>query len=435
MNTKQVFHNAKWIIACKIVQSVMQLIIGMICARYLGPSNYGLISYAGSIVAFALPLMKLGLDAILVHELVESPEKEGEIMGTSMVLNVVSGLFCILGVSAFASIVNFGETETILVCILYSISVFFAALEMMQYWFQYKLLSKYSSIVMLIGYFFVSVYKIFLLVSAKSVYWFAISHSVEYGVVGFLLILLYCKKSQNKFSFSWYRAKKMLSKSRHYILAALMVILIQNTDHIMLTAMVGTVENGYYAAAITTAGVAQFVYTAIIDSFRPMILSSKKEGSGLYEKSVCRLYSLVIYLSLAQSIVFTAFAPLLIGLMYGKAYVASVAVLQILVWYIAFSFMGAVRNIWLLAEEKQKYIPLINFSGVVFNILLNAWMIPMWGACGAAFASLLTQIFINFVLGFLIKPIRPNNRLLLKGLSPVFAVKELKNLIRSIKEN
>lgn len=434
MNTKQVFNNAKWIIICKIAQSILQLIIGMISARYLGPSNYGLISYAASIVAFALPLMKLGLDAILVHELVESPEKEGEIMGTSMVLNIISGLFCILGVSAFASIVNFGETETILVCVLYSISVFFAALEMMQYWFQYKLLSKYSSIVMLIGYLFVSAYKIFLLISAKSVYWFAISHSVEYGVIGFLLIFLYCKKSHNRFSFSWIRAKAMLSQSKHYILAALMVVIIQNTDHIMLTAMVGTVENGYYAAAITTAGVVQFVYTAIIDSFRPMILSSKKEDCVQYEKNICRLYSLITYLSIAQSIVFTVFAPWLIGLLYGDAYTAAISVLQILVWYRAFSFMGTIRNIWLLAESKQKYLPIINFLGVVFNVALNFVMIPLWGANGAAFASLLTQFFINFVLGFILRPIRPNNRLLLKGLSPRFALKEIKKLVLSIKE-
>ena len=74
-----------------------------------------------------------------------------------------------------------------------------------------------------------------------------------------------------------------------YILAALMVVIIQNTDHIMLTAMIGTVENGYYAAAITTAGIVQFVYVAIIDSCRPMILSFKKEDGVQYEKSICSI--------------------------------------------------------------------------------------------------------------------------------------------------
>lgn len=87
---KQVFNNAKWIIVCKIVQSLLQLVVGMLCARYLGPSNYGLINYAASIMAFALPFMKLGLDSTMVYELTENPQKEGEIVGTSLAMNIFS---------------------------------------------------------------------------------------------------------------------------------------------------------------------------------------------------------------------------------------------------------------------------------------------------------------------------------------------------------
>lgn len=194
MKEKQIFQNAKWIIVCKIAQSIIQLLIGMLSARYLGPSNYGLINYAASIVAFTLPFMKLGLDSILVYELVECPEKEGEIIGTSLCLNAASSILCIFGVISFSSIVNFGEPETILVCVLYSISVFFAATEMIQYWFQYKLLSKYSSVVMLAAYVVVSIYKVFLLVTEKNIFWFSVSHAIEYGIIGITLIVLYFKK-------------------------------------------------------------------------------------------------------------------------------------------------------------------------------------------------------------------------------------------------
>jgi len=430
MKAKQVFNNAKWIIACKIVQSIMQLIIGMISARYLGPSNYGLISYAASIVAFALPIMKLGLDAVLVHELVESPHKEGEIMGTSLMLNTISSFLCISVVSLISTLLNLGEKETIIVCVIYSISIFFAALEMMQYWFQYKLLSKYSSVIMLVAYLFVSAYKIYLLASAKSVYWFAFSHSVEYGFIGILLIVFYFKNDGNRLSFSWKRAKKMLAKSKHYIFAALMVVIIQNTDHIMLTSMSGKAENGFYSAAITSAAVVQFVFTAIMDSFRPLILSSKKTDEIEYEKNMSGLYSIITYLSLAQSIAFTIFAPLIIKILYGADYSAAVPVLRILTWYCAFSYMGTIRNIWLLAEQKQKFLPIINLCGVVFNIVLNAILIPFYGAIGAAFASFVTQFMMNFVLGFIIKPIRRNNQLLMRSLNPKFFLAEVKKYIR-----
>lgn len=432
MKAKQVFNNAKWIIICKIAQSILQLIVGMISARYLGPSNYGLISYAGSVVAFALPLMKLGFDAILVHELVENPEKEGEIMGTSLLLNLLSSVLCMGGVAAFASVANFGDAETITVCVLYSVSIFFAALEMIQYWFQYKLFSKYSSIIMLVAYVGVSAYKIFLLATQRSVYWFALSHSVEYGAIAILLFIFYFRKGGSAFSFSLARAKKMLSKSKHYIFGALMIVVIQNTDHIMLTKIVGEAENGYYAAAITCTAIAQFVFTAIIDSFRPLILSCKRDDEANYEKNISRLYGIIVYLSVAQSLVFTIFAPLIIKVMYGAEFVSAVPVLRILICYSAFSYMGTVRNIWLLAEEKQKYLPIINLSGVVLNIVMNSFMIPLWGACGAAFASFLTQFFMNFIFGFIFKPIRKNNALLLKGISPKFFVKELRTTVKEL---
>lgn len=428
MEEKQVFNNAKWIIICKIAQSILQLIVGMISARYLGPSNYGLISYAGSVVAFALPLMKLGFDAILVHELVENPDKEGEIMGTSLLLNLFSSVLCMGGVAAFASVANFGETETIIVCVLYSVSIFFAALEMIQYWFQYKLLSKYSSIVMLLAYVVVSAYKIFLLATQRSVYWFALSHSVEYGAIAVLLFVFYFRKGGKAFSFSFARAKKMLSKSKHYIFAALMIVVIQNTDHIMLTKMIGEAENGYYAAAITCAGMPQFILTAIVDSFRPMILSSKKQNELEYKNNVSRLYSIIIYLSFAQSLVFTIFAPIIINIMYGVEFAAAIPVLQILTWYCAFSYMGSIRNMWMLAENKQKLLPIINFCGMISNIILNTVMIPFWGAIGAAAASFLTQVFTNLILGFIWKPLRDNNCLLLKSLHPKYAFGEVKKL-------
>lgn len=431
MKETRIINNAKWIVICKLAQSVLQLVVGMFSARYLGPSNYGLINYAASIVAFAIPIMRLGFDATLVREYVESPDKEGQITGTSLLLNLISAVFCTVGVILFSAVSNVNDTTTIIVCGLYGLSLIFAAAEMIQYWFQYKLLSKYSSVIMLISYLVVSAYKIFLLITEKSVYWFAVVHSIEYGLIAGCLLAVYLKRG-GKLRFSLSLAGKMLKNSRYYIVAALMLIVIQNTDHIMLTWMVGKAENGFYSAAITAAMVLQFVYTAIIDSYRPVILADKKENRSEYSLNMTRLYSLTLYLSLAQSIGFTIFGELIIGILYGDAYSAAVPVLRILVWYLAFAVMGSVRNVWILAEQKQKCLWVINLCGAVFNIVLNLFLIGPFGACGAAFASLLTQIFANFILGFIWKPLRENNQLIIKSLKPTFAVQEAKKLVSAI---
>ena len=424
MKSKQVFNNAKWIIVCKIAQSLLQFLVGIISARYLGPSNYGLINYAASVVAFAMPIVKLGFDSTLVKELIDKPEKEGEILGTSLTLNFIASLISMFGVFLFVSVANAGEKVAIFVCVLYSLMLLFFVLEMMQYWFQYKLFSKYSSVVMLISYFFVSAYKIFLLITEKSVYWFAVSHSIEYGIVGILLVLIYCKLGGQKFVFSMKTAKQLLNRSKYYIIASLLVVVFQNVGVVMLSNFSGHAETGFYTSALTSATVLQFVYLAVTDSYRPLILTSKKESVESYEKNVSGLYGIIIYTTVAQSIVFAIFSKLIISVLYGAEFMSAVPVLQILVWFCPFSFMGLIRNIWLLAEDKQKELWKINLFGVIVNTVSNAILIPFAGACGAAVAAFITQFLMNFVLGFVYKPIRKNNELMLKGLNPKFAFNE-----------
>ena len=89
-----------------------------------------------------------------------------------------------------------------------------------------------------------------------------------------------------------------------------------------------------------------------------------------------------------------------------------------LVWQVSFSFMGIVRNIWLLAECEQKIIWKLNLAGALLSALINLLLIRQMGALGAAVASLVTQIFTNFVLGYIVPELRSNNRLIIKGMNP-----------------
>ena len=428
MTNHRILQNAKWIILCKVLQALTQLLIGMLTARYLGPEHYGLISYAASLTAFALPVMQLGFRGTLVQEYVAHPEEQGTVLGTGLVLNLISALACILGICCFARIANPGHPETLAVCFLYSLSLIFQALEMVQYWFQAGLQAKYSSLAALAAYGLASLYKLFLLATRRNIRWFALSHALESCLLGIALLLLYRRLGCQKLRFSRATAARMLAASKHYILSAMMVTLFQNTDRIMLTQLAGETENGLYTAAVTCAGAAEFLYYAIMDSFRPVILEQHRQSQAEFSRMLSRLYSLILYLSLAQSLFFWRFAGPIVATLYGSSYQAAVPVLQILVWNIAFSHMGTLRNIWILAEGKQHLLWVINLGGAAMNIGLNSLMIPLWGARGAALASVLTQLFSNFLMGFWLKPLRPNNRLLLKALHPRLALDAIRFL-------
>lgn len=427
---KRVFSNAKWIIICRVGQSLLQLIVGMITARYLGPSNYGLINYAASVVAFVLPFVQLGMPSTLVQELIDTPEREGEIMGTSMIMSVVSGMTCLVLTISFVLVANQGERITLIVCTLYSLSLLFRAMELMNYWFQYKLKSKFPSIIMLGVSIIISLYKIYIVITAKSIYWFAVISTIEFILSGFAMVMIYTRMQTQKFRFSVAMAKRLFRRSKYFILAAAMVTVFQNTDHIMLKMMVGDKQNGFYTAAITCATIFHFLYFAIVDSARPVILEKKKLHSAEYEENLSGLYSIVIYLAVAQAIVFTVLAEPIVVVLYGREYLETTQVLRIIIWQTAFSHMGTVRNIWILTEGREKYVWKINLTGALLNIVLNALFIPIYGSFGAALASLITQIFTNFVLNFVMPVLKDNCRLLLMGLNPVLSIRRIRRIFK-----
>jgi O-antigen/teichoic acid export membrane protein len=233
-----------------------------------------------------------------------------------------------------------------------------------------------------------------------------------------------------KLSFSWNVAKRMFSKSKYYIMSNLMITIFAQTDKIMINLMIDDAATGWYSAAISTAGITSVFFAAIIDSFRPWIFEQKKKTESDFNTAMVLLYSIIVYASIAQSVFMTAFAKVIIGVLYGSQFEPAVNALRIAVWYTTFSYLGTSRNIWILAEKKQKYLWIMNLSGALLNIVLNFVMIPFLGINGAAVASLITQVFTNVIINIFIKPMRSTNTLMIKSLNPLVIINMLKKCKR-----
>ncbi len=425
--------NIGWILGAKCVQSLLAFMINMFTARFLGPSNYGIINYAASLTSFVTPIMNLGITSILVNELIRHKDREGEILGTAVFLNLIASFFCALGMISFCIVANPNDNLTVIVCALYSILLPFMALKEISAWFNAHLLSKYSATVAIIAYFAVSVYKILLLITGKSVKWFAVSNALDVALIAMILYIIYWKLGGQKLCIRRQTAKRLISRGKYYIISNMMVAIFAQTDRIMLKSMMSSEAVGYYSAASSCALVTSVVVSAIIDSFRPVIFSSK-DNPRKYEANLKVLYGIVIYISLAQSLMMTLFARLLIRILYGTAFIPAVTCLQLLVWFTTFSYLGSVRNIWILSEEKQKYLWIINLSGAGANVLCNAILIPVWGILGAATASLVTQFFSNVIVGYLIPAIRPSNWYIIAALNPKGVLDDLRFLSKPMQK-
>ena len=408
--------NAGWIMAGRIAQMVINLIVGLLTARYLGPSNYGLINYAAAYTSFFMAFCTLGINSVLVKEFVDNPDSEGEIIGSSLVLRAISSFLSAGEIICLVSIIDADEPTTIVVTALSCVGLLFNIFETFNYWFQSKLKSKVTAIVSLIAAAVIAIYKVILLVLNKSVEWFAFSTSLDYICIGILLLIFYKRYGGKKLSFSKATSKRILSKSCHFILPSLMVSIYGYTDRFMLKHMLSEAQVGYYSTATAVCSMWCFVLVAIIDSIYPSVMAAHKTDIKRFEIRNKQLYAIVFYVSFFVSVLFCIFGKWIILILYGEQYVLAVGPLKVITWYTAFSYLGVARNAWIVAENKQKYLKYIYVSAAISNIFMNLLLIPIWGTVGAAAASLITQILTTMVVPYCIKPLRRNTKLLIEGI-------------------
>lgn len=402
--------NASWLIAGKIIQMLMSFFVTTFTARYLGPSNYGLLNYGSAYMALFMPICSLGIDSIIVNELILNRDKESTILGTGIGIRCIASLVSIGMIQALVMFLEPNRKLLWIVVFLQSWTLVLKSFDLLELYFQSKLQSKNISIASTIAYVITVVYKIWILFSGKSVIWFAFAGSLDLLFVAIIYLYIYCLLERKKFAFDVNFIKPLLSRSYHFILSSLMVVIYAQMDRIMLGHMLDADSVGLYSMGTTISSLWVFVLTAIINSIRPLIIEAKKSGDVVrYKRKIVQLYGIIFWLGMAVSFIFCIFAKFIVLILYGNAYAGGIVPFQIVTWYTAFSYLGVARSIWMICENMQKYEKYIAMLGAIVNVVLNYVFIYIWGVSGAALATLITQIMTNFVCPFFIPNIRPNS--------------------------
>lgn len=422
----KVLRNSGWIIGGKIAQMVIGFFVGIFTARYLGPSNYGILNAAQAYMAFVMPICTLGFSAVFVKSIIDAPEKEGALLGSGIAFRCVASIISSLMMLVLVVFMNPGDKELHVVYYIQSFSLFFQSFDLFDYWYQSKYKSKYPTIFGTIGYLGAAVYKMFLLVTGKSVEWFAFATVLDYALIAIFYMTATLRKEHIKLSFSFQEGVKMLNISKHFIMSSFLVMIYAQMDKVMIRQFMTNSDVGYYSVGVSICNLWTFVITAVINSVRPNIVETFSKNITAYKRKLVALYSLIIWLSIFVSVGICVFADFIVLILYGRDYTAAVVPLRIITWYTSFSYLGVARNIWTVCENKQKYEKYFALSGAVSNFLLNLLLIPFCGVAGAAIASVLTQIVTNVLVPLLIKDTRENSIHIIRAFNPMRLVEMLR---------
>jgi O-antigen/teichoic acid export membrane protein len=404
--TKKYLKNTSWLFLDKLAKILFGFIVGAIVARYLGPSNFGLYSYAITLVSLIMSIAPLGLNSILVKEFLNNKSQSYIIAGTAIRLIFLSTITLLI-ITLILNETFILDSELRNIILILAFSNLFSFLNVIDFFFQSKVLSKYviySSITSLL---ISSLYKLYLVSSESTLLYFALSILLERLLFYAFMSYHYIKYDTNfkivLLKFKPLIAKKLLKNSWPLILNAIIITLYMKIDQVMIKNMIGDQANGFYSSAVRISESIYFIPVILTSSFFPALLNAKKISDNLYIKRFEKLSSLLLLISSIFCILITLYAENIIALLYGEEFLEAASVLKIHAWSAPFVFFGVLGSKWFIIENKTKLGVFRTLLGLFSNVLLNMFLIPFYGINGSALATLLSYFIAGFISDLLLK--------------------------------
>ncbi|MFT6835904.1 MAG: O-antigen/teichoic acid export membrane protein [Francisellaceae bacterium] len=416
-NLGVVLQNSGWLIAEKIIGISSGLLLSVFLARYLGGDEFGRLNFLLSVIILITPLASLGLNGIITRELIQKPEQSNVIIFTAIVFRFIAGFFALLFLVLATYYGSwFPSTGRVNLLILGSGYVF-CAFQVVEYWFQSKLLSKYVVKARTLTLLVFSILKILSVIKYNSVEIIVILTSIEIFFQSVILILPYhsLTKGVLKWRFEFKYGKNIVGQSYWLIFSGFAAVLYLKIDQIMIGVILDNKSVGIYAVASRFSEIWYFIPTAIVTSLFPLLLKTKESDNQKYQAQLQNIFSILFWMAVLIALIMQFLSAPLIEFLYGEEYEMSSSVLIIHIWAGLFIFMRALFSKWIIAERLLYFSLLSQGTGAVVNIALNYILIPIYGVKGAAVTTLISYGVASWFILFVNKKTIPIGIMMLKA--------------------
>jgi polysaccharide transporter, PST family len=344
--------NAGWLLLERAVRLPVGILVSVWLARYLGPSAFGRFNYVLAFSTIFLPLFMLGLNGIVIRDLVRHPAQRPAILGSAFVLKACggcAGLACAMGAMA---LLHPQDANLRVLVFIAGAGMLFMAFDVVDFWFQSQLAARNIVIARLVACVAVAVAKVVAILLQAPLATFVVIHAGEAVLIAGGLVVTY-RVARGHFAewrFQGETARRLLCESWPLALSSVAILLNMRLDQVMLRAMRGEEAVGLYAAAVRISEAWYFVPFAIVGTAFPVVVALKTRDPDRYRLRLQQLFSLLVAVSYAVAIPMTFVAPWLVTRLYGASYAAAGAVLSLHIWAGLFVALSAGRGSWIVSE-------------------------------------------------------------------------------------
>ncbi len=431
---KKYLANTSWLFADNFLKQVINLLVGIFLARYLNPEGLGSLSIASVYMQLLNPIALLGINSIAIKEFVNNNEQSNKVIGTSFYLKLISSFtaFVILVICAYAF-----EPDDLMrsYIIIVGLSYLLYPFQVVDFYFQANLKSKYTVLAQQIATVVAAALKILGMINGYPITFFVWLVLIELMVSTALLLIIF-KTKVNLFNWTFDKklAMRMLKESFPIIFTGFFIVIYMRVDQLMIQKMLDTESVGNFSAAIKLSEAFYVVPGIIAGSLFPAIINGLKISREEYLNRMQRLYSVFALLCIVVSAVVILLGDYIVSLLYGEAYTQTSAVLKVHFCNSLFVFFGVAYSQAFIVEGLQKFTTINTVMGAILNIILNLYFIPKIGIVGSAIATLIAQFYSGFFCLLLYPKTRVHFKLMLNSFNIVKTIRLYSTKIRTLQD-
>lgn len=377
--------------AGNLVQKVLAFVTTLIIARGLGEHSFGVYSFVGVFLFFFGFITDLGIERVLTRELARTPDRAGVLLGNAILLKLVLCGAAVPGAVATGWLMGF-DSE-VLYCVLLAALCLPLSLDLL---FRGYFQSRYR--IEVIYYITVPTSISYLLLAAACVVFDLPVHALFYAGLlnaGFTLLLFLAVVSRSVTpNLRPDRAvlSLLLKDAGQMGAFVLMFMLAMRIDQILLFQLRGSEDVAYYAVAVRLTEVLSMVPEAVMLSVFPLLAASQYSAPERFQRTYRLTFKYLTILILPVALVLTLARHEIVSLAFGARYAESANAVSILAWGMFFAYTGAVYLNLFIVQALHRLMLLVSLIALGFNVALNVWLIPEYGAAGAAVATVLSNL-------------------------------------------
>ena len=398
---KRILSNSAWMISEKLISVFGLIFVASFVAKYIGPENFGKLTFASSVFTIIQTLAMFGSDNIIFQRTSKSIKTGESIIQVTKVIRDFIYILASLGVLTYLYFTI--DPLTFIFSVASCIALYFALHDVYVIYFNAILESKINTVCNVVGLVISLAFRFMIAEFKLPIEWLSLPIILITFIPYVMRKVLFEKRkivqSLDSKKVKIYR-NYMLGVGRKLELYSLSVAIFTKTSQLFL-GMKSQYDLGIYTVAATLGTSYYFVLTALISSIMTQVYIEKDFVKS--QKMVAQLNAIITSISILVLIFLLVCGEWIVKILYGNAFMPAVNILWIMVFVCLFSGLSTVAEKYLIKFNAYDYMQKKTNILVALNIVITFVSVQLYGLYGAVFSILLTEIISTTILNYFYK--------------------------------